>query len=185
MNNPSSVLKFWFEEIDSKLWFKATDAFDGLIRRRFESAAMTEASALMKHATHQWEGSPDSALALVILLDQFPRNMYRGTRGAFVWDDLALGVAQRCVDKTWDLKVPQARRAFIYMPFMHSEDIGMQDQCVRLCDARLDDANTLFHAKAHRKLIREFGRFPHRNAALGRESTPEENAFLANGGYAP
>lgn len=130
-----------------------------------------------------WETTPDSYLAVIIVLDQFSRNMYRDTKAAFAWDDKALSLAQTMVDKGWDLKIAQDRRAFIYMPFMHAEDLSMQNECVRLVDSRLLDANTLHHAKEHRNVIKRFGRFPHRNAILGRSSSPEETLFLKNGGY--
>ena len=128
---------------------------------------------------------PASSLALIIVLDQFPRNMYRETKAAFAWDKKALAAAQFVVEKRWDLKIPQERRAFIYMPFMHAEDLEMQNECVRLVDSRLNGESTLHHAKEHRKLIERFGRFPHRNKTLGRESTDEEIGFLAKGGYVP
>jgi uncharacterized protein (DUF924 family) len=185
MISPSDILRFWFSETDKKHWFNATDAFDAEIRNRFEVSAMAAASSLLDTTPHGWEASIESSLALILMLDQFPRNMYRGTPGAFAWDSLAVAVAGRMVDKSWDLKTAQERRAFIYMPFMHSEDLAVQDKCVALCDARLEDESTLFHAKAHRKLILEFGRFPHRNKVLGRDSTPAEKAFLDAGGYSP
>ena len=97
----------------------------------------------------------------------------------------ALGYAQEMTDKGWDLKIDQSRRAFVYMPFMHSEKMAVQNESVRLIDMRLEDANTLHHAKEHRKVIERFGRFPHRNEILGRQSSIEESAFLKNGGYSP
>ena len=111
--------------------------------------------------------------------------MYRGTRAAFAWDDKALNLAKTMVDKGWDIKTPQERRAFIYMPFMHAEDLEAQNMCVKLCDSRLDNASTLHHSIEHRKLIERFGRFPHRNSVLGRAPTNEEIAFLEGGGYSP
>ena len=111
--------------------------------------------------------------------------MYRNTPAAFAWDKLALGVSTRMSDKGWDVKIDQSRRAFIYMPFMHAEDMAAQDACVRLMDARVDDPNSLHHAKEHRKVIARFGRFPHRNDILRRETKSEEAKFLKSGGYAP
>ena len=143
------------------------------------------AASFSKQNTHDWENDVDSTLALIIALDQFPRNMYRDTPGAFAWDGFALGISARVVEKGWDLKIDQTRRAFIYMPFMHAEDIIAQNKCVELCDSRLEDGNTLHHAKEHRKLIERFGRFPHRNSILKRENTAEEKQFLDNGGYSP
>lgn len=111
--------------------------------------------------------------------------MYRGTKAAFAFDNRALEQAKAMTDKGWDLKIDQSRRSFVYMPFMHAEDMAAQNECVRLMDMRLDNANNLHHAKEHRKVIERFGRFPHRNAILGRENTAEETAFLKGGGYAP
>ncbi len=171
---------FWFEEAGSKRWFQQSDAFDAEVRFRFENTVL----ALATHAKG-WSETPEDTLALLIALDQFPRNIYRGTKAAFAFDDTALAHAQRMTDKGWDLKIDQSRRAFVYMPFMHAEDIFAQNKCVRFVDSRLDDSNTLHHAKEHRKVIERFGRFPHRNEILGRESTAEETAFLQSGGYSP
>lgn len=137
------------------------------------------------HST--WEGDPVSALALIIALDQFPRNMFRGMAEAFQWDALALGVAERMIDQGGDMDIPTARRAFVYMPFMHAEDLAAQNRCVELTGSRLKDGGggTLRAAISHRDVIEQFGRFPHRNATLGRESTPEERQFLKSGGYDP
>jgi len=132
-----------------------------------------------------WDETPEGSLALIISLDQFPRNIYRGTKAAFAFDNTALGYAQEMTDKGWDLKIDQSRRAFVYMPFMHSEKMAVQNESVRLIDMRLEDANTLHHAKEHRKVIERFGRFPHRNEIIGRQSSIEESAFLKNGGYSP
>ncbi len=178
------ILKFWFQDTKPKLWFNPNDGFDALIRQKFESLAVS-LSAQLTARPHAWESECDSHLALIIALDQFPRNMYRGTAACFAWDDKALMAAQRFVDKGWDLKLDQTRRAFAYMPFMHTEDLAMQAECVRLVDSRLDDSRTLFHAKAHQKVIEKFGRFPHRNALLGRDSTPQEIAYLKSGAYTP
>lgn len=185
MANSSDILRFWFSETERKFWFNTNDAFDADIRSRFEMSAVTAASSLLDGEPHIWEATIDGSLALILMLDQFPRNMYRGTPGAFAWDSYALGVAERMVEKSWDIKTKQDRRAFIYMPFMHSEDLRVQEKCVALCDARLDDENTLFHAKAHHKVIEEFGRFPHRNAIISRKSSEAETRFLENGGYSP
>ena len=132
-----------------------------------------------------WEKTPESHLALIIVLDQFPRNMYRGTSAAFAWDAMALASAKRAIAKFSDLKIHQDRRAFIYMPFMHAENLSDQDECVRLAEGRLDNTSTLHHAREHRKVIERFGRFPHRNIIIGRESTEDEINFLEDGGYSP
>lgn len=177
---PEDILGFWFDEAGPKNWFKQSDAFDAKIRQRFEETTLTLATDIAG-----WDLSPDTMLALIIALDQFPRNMYRRTKAAFTFDDKALGHAEIMTDKGWDLKIDQSRRSFVYMPFMHSEDMSAQNECVRLMDMRLENASNLHHAKEHRKVIERFGRFPHRNDILERESTAEEIAFLKSGGYAP
>lgn len=185
MKTPDAILDFWFKDAGPSYWFKSSDAFDARIRREFEPTAIDLAAALSRSAPHPWETTPDGSLALIIALDQFSRNMYRGTRAAFAWDGLALGAAKRMTKRNLDLKIEQSRRAFIYMPYMHSENANDQARCVALCDQRLDGHSTLHHAKEHQKLITRFGRFPHRNEILGRKSTPQELQFLANKGYAP
>ncbi|MGB0907653.1 MAG: DUF924 family protein [Maricaulaceae bacterium] len=185
MITPERIIEFWFEQSGPQHWFKQSDAFDAEIRREFETSAVALAAETGRKPTHKWEETRHGTLALLIALDQFPRNMYRGTKAAFTWDHLALGVAVRATDKGEDLKTEQNRRSFFYMPFMHSEDIAMQQRCVELIDSRLDNASTLHHAKEHRRVIERFGRFPHRNKILGRASTSEEVSFLNNGGYSP
>jgi len=177
---PNDILTFWFQEAGPKRWFQQSDAFDAEVRLRFEETVLRLAID-----AQGWNESPDDSLALIIALDQFPRNIYRGNKAAFAFDDKALGHAEAMTDKGWDLKIDQSRRSFVYMPFMHAENMKAQNECVRLMDMRLDNANNLHHAKEHRKVIERFGRFPHRNEILGRESTPEEIAFLESGGYAP
>lgn len=185
MTTPTDILDFWYIQSGPKHWFEQSDAFDAEVRARYESVAIDRAASLIRTVPHSWEDSANGALALIIALDQFPRNMYRATPAAFAWDSLSRGVAMRMVASGADLKIPMDRRAFIYMPYMHAEDLDMQNACVRLCDSRLDNSNTLHHAKEHRKVIERFGRFPHRNKILGRKSTAEEQRFLDNNGYAP
>ena len=180
----ADILTFWFEDTPAKNHFISSPAFDAEIRSRFEDMAVAQAAKAAR-GVHPWEVAAESALALTILLDQFPRNMYRATPAAFAWDALALGTASRMVDNGFDLKTPQSRRSFIYMPFMHSEALVDQKRCVELVDQRLNDENTLFHAKAHMKVIQQFGRFPHRNETLGRQSTPDELQYMKDGGYSP
>lgn len=184
MVTAQDILAFWFVETDKSFHFKKSDAFDALIRSRFEDYAI-ELAANMEASPHEWEASPETSLALIIALDQFPRNMYRNTPAAFAWDVKAQRVTKAMIEKGWDLKIEQSRRAFVYMPLMHSEMIADQDLCVDLVDRRLNDQNTLKHAKAHRDVIRQFGRFPHRNEVLGRQSIEAEIIFLENGGYRP
>lgn len=180
-----NILEFWFETSGPSKWFKQSDAFDAQIRGQFEVDAIEVAATLQRKGAHKWEDHPGDCLALILMLDQFPRNMYRGTKAMFVWDDLALTIAKRAVAKGYDLKTAQEWRAFYYMPYMHSENADDQSECVYLVDRGIDDPDTLFHAKAHRRVIERFGRFPHRNAVLDRLSTSEEQKFLADGGYSP
>jgi uncharacterized protein (DUF924 family) len=129
----------------------------------------------------QWRASPEARLALVIVFDQFPRNIYRGSPLAFATDRLALNEAKAAVATGADARVDEARRIFFYMPFEHAEDLDEQDRAVALCEA-LGNENYLDYAHQHRAVIAQFGRFPHRNAILGRTSTPAEEAYLAEPG---
>lgn len=185
MANAQDILDFWFEQSGEGKWFVKSDSFDASVRANFEFDAVDAAAELKKTVPHDWEAGPEPALALILMLDQFPRNMYRETKAMFVWDALALDVAKRAVKAGYDLRTPQARRAFFYMPYMHSECMADQDDCVALCERGLDDPSTLHHAREHRRVIERFGRFPHRNEILGRISTAQEKQFLAQGGYAP
>ena len=179
------VIKFWFESSGSEKWYNGGDAFDAEIRTRFEPVTLSSAAHYKQYDTHEWEGNEQACLALILLFDQFPRNMYRGTKAAFAFDKWGLQIARRGIEKGFDLKTPQEQRAFYYLPFMHAENIAVQDECVTLIDMRLDNESTLFHAREHRKLIAKFGRFPYRNAVLGRKNTSTEAEFLAGGGYEP
>lgn len=182
MKTASDILAFWFSEAARKRWFKSTDAFDSTIRIEFEPTAM--ALAADKDMRRIWqEAGAESHLALLIALDQFPRNMYRDTAGMFAWDGLALASAKQMIALKRDIHLSQDQRPFAYMPYMHSEKLADQDECVRLCDARLEAEDTLKFAIIHRDIIESFGRFPHRNEILGRETTPEEQAFLDAGGF--
>lgn len=176
----ADILSFWFDEAGPKKWFASSDAFDADIRARFEAVAIR----LAARSSLSFD-NPKMGLAIIIALDQFPRNMYRGTGAAFAWDPKALSCAEIMTAKGWDLKLRQSERSFVYMPYMHAEDKAMQAKSVDLIDRYLDDENTLFHAKAHQKLIEDFGRFPHRNDILRRTSTDEERAYLKGGGYRP
>ena len=139
------------------------------VKRAYEAAARGDLA--------EWELTAEGALALVLLLDQFPRNMFRGTRRVYATDPAALLTADRALERGYDREVEPVLRRFFALPFMHAEDIGEQDRSVRLAET-LGDADTLKWARHHRDIIARFGRFPHRNAVLGRESTPEEERFL-------
>lgn len=172
-----AVLSFW-REAGPKRWFAQDSAFDAQVRERFlathEAAAAGQLSA--------WEATVEGALALVIALDQFPRNMFRGTARAFSTDPLALAAARGAIERGFDLKTPMPERNFFYLPFEHGENLADQKRCVALTEAT-GDAEAVKWAKLHLDVISRFGRFPHRNAALGRVSTPEEFAFLEDGGF--
>ncbi|HET6468179.1 MAG TPA: DUF924 family protein [Geminicoccaceae bacterium] len=167
------VLDFWFGERASALWFEKDPAFDAEIRERF--LALVEAAAAGAH--DDWLETPEGALALVVLLDQFPRNMHRGRPAAFAHDARAREVAAAALARGHDRALPAAQRSFLYLPFEHSEDLVDQDRSVALFRA-LGDPVGLDYAVRHREIVARFGRFPHRNAILGRASTPEEEVFL-------
>lgn len=175
---PADVLAFW-HEAGPKKWFTKDQSFDDDIRARF--LATYEAAAAGRLS--DWEKNAESALALVIVLDQFSRNMFRGDARTYAADPLARAVADRAISGGFDQKVTAALRSFFYLPFEHSENLADQDRCIALNRAAGDEDN-LKWAEIHRDIIRRFGRFPHRNAVLGRKTTPEEQAFLDSGGFA-
>ena len=185
MISPQEILSFWFKEAGPSKWYNGGASFDAEIRHRYELFCVNLAADLRTKFAHDWLSNPESMLALIIALDQFPRNMFRETKAAFAFDDLALSATKRAIVAGFDLKTPQDRRAFIYMPLMHSENIADQNQCVELMDSRIESESSLFHAVQHKKIIEKFGRFPHRNAILGRESTPDELEYLQSGAYSP
>ncbi len=175
---PADVVTFWIEA-GPKAWFGKNEAFDAEIRRRFE--ALHHAAA--RGELDDWADTPEGTLALLLLLDQFPRNLFRGSPHAFATDPLARRVARQAVDRGFDGQVDPELRQFFYLPFEHSEHIEDQDHGVRLC-TESGDAHLVKWAKIHRDIIARFGRFPHRNGSLGRTSTDAEQAFLDGGGFA-
>lgn len=182
---PDAVLSFWFDEAGPKRWFGGGPAFDAEVRRRFGKLAH-DYRTMRSVRDHAWLDEAGSALALVLILDQFPRNIWRGSNAAFSLDKLGLEAAHIMLGAGHDMALSQDRRPFAYMPFMHSESLRDQDLCVRLCEERLPAGEgTLRHARAHRDIIAKFGRFPYRNTVLGRADTPEEAAWLAADGYRP
>jgi len=173
----ADVAAFW-REAGPRKWFLKDPAFDTAFRDRFLAAHMAAAARRLD----DWAGSAEGALALMILLDQFPRNAFRDTGHMFATDALARMFADRAVRDGLDRQAPEAMRPFFYLPFEHSEDLKDQERSVALCQDL--DAETLRYARIHYDIIARFGRFPHRNAALGRTTTPEEQAFLDGGGFA-
>lgn len=171
------VLGYWFGELDRADWFRKDEQVDAQIRQRF--LATHEAVAAMP--VQQLLADQDTALAAIIALDQFPRNLFRGTPRAFLTDALALSVATGAVGAGLDQRVPVDRRVFVYLPFEHSENWSDQQRSMELI-AKLSDPEYARYAETHAEVIRRFGRFPHRNAILGRQSTAEELAYLAEPG---
>jgi uncharacterized protein (DUF924 family) len=177
VTTPSDVLAFW-REAGPDRWYDRDEAFDTAIRTRFlatyELAAAGELTG--------WETTANGALALLIVLDQFPRNMFRNDARAYAADPLARAVADRAIARGFDQHVNTGERPFFYLPFEHSEEMADQARCVALHHA-LGDADSLKWAQLHADIIARFGRFPHRNGVLGRKTTPEERAFLDGGGF--
>src|SRR4051794_5109570 len=174
---PADILAFW-REAGHDRWYARDDAFDAEVRRRFltvwQQAAAGELSS--------WEASDDGALALTIVLDQFPRNMFRGDPQTYASDSQARDVAARAIRRGTDKRIDPLLLEFLYMPFMHSEHLPDQLRCVELFAGTSNTENQEY-AEHHADIIRRFGRFPHRNRVLGRETTPEEQAFLDAGGF--
>jgi uncharacterized protein (DUF924 family) len=176
--NPEDVIAFWRSAGPSR-WFRKDGSFDHEITVQFLATHEAAAAGRLAH----WETTPDGALALLLLLDQFPRNMFRGSARAFASDPLARAVAQRAIAQGFDAAAASAERIFFYLPFTHSENLADQERSLALTP-RTGDAETEEYARIHADIIRRFGRFPHRNAVLRRTTTPEEQAYLDAGGFA-
>ncbi|CAI5498773.1 unnamed protein product [Closterium sp. Naga37s-1] len=201
------ILAFWFGEFmrpgydgpapapsdevaKARVWFSKNDDVDAFIRTRFAPLIPLAASGQLAG----WEDTPHGALALLVLLDQFTRNSFRGSPDAFAQDHVALEIAKRAIDKGFDRQVPRVGQPFFYLPFEHAEDLAAQDRCIELMTQMVEDApegpvkgffnGGLNFAHRHRDIIVKFGRYPHRNDALGRESTPAEVEFMkTHGGF--
>ena len=172
-----TVLQFWFHEVAPAQWWKVDPAFDRLIAERFGDLHRRAACAEL----FEWRADPRGRLAEVLVLDQFSRNIHRGSRRAFENDGLALALAQEAVAAKADAAPPVEQRAFLYMPYMHSESRLIHQVAERLFRENASPDSHDFELR-HKAIIDRFGRYPHRNAMLGRESTPEEQAFLAQPG---
>lgn len=181
MSVTDNILEFWLHDVGPKGWYAVDAEVDAEIRTRFAA----EWAAARDGGREMWLNGPRGTLAYLILTDQFPRNMFRGGPQAFATDGRARDAATKAIDQGWDLQIAEPERQFFYLPFMHSEDPEDQDRCCALVAARLAEtgAANLTHAHAHREVIGRYGRFPHRNTALGRDMTPAEESFLASGGY--
>jgi uncharacterized protein (DUF924 family) len=174
---PADVISFWRDAGPEK-WFKKDAEFDRAIAERF-ALLHDEAAAGRKQ---DWAKTAEGALALILVLDQFSRNMFRGTPKAFSQDEMGCAVAREALEAGFDSLVPAELRLFMYLPFEHTEAIAEQERCVLLTHAFAP--SVLPYARDHERIIRRFGRFPHRNPILGRHSTPAEQAFLDGGGFA-
>ncbi len=175
MTEPQDVLDFWLAPATRERWFDKDPAFDAEIRRRFESACSAAAAGRLDH----WQDTAEGALALTVLLDQLPRNMYRDTPRAFATDPKARAVAGAAIARGFDLaRADQTERMLFYLPLEHSEDAADQQRCVDLVRERCPETDFLHWALAHKEVIDRFGRFPHRNRILGRPDTPAEAAYL-------
>jgi uncharacterized protein (DUF924 family) len=180
MSDPIEILDYWLGAVGEAGWYAGGEVLDADIRDRFADIWQAARDGGLEH----WVEGTVGTLAYLILCDQLSRNMHRGSADAFATDAQALSAAKRAVAEGWDIDAPEPERQFFYMPFEHSENISDQDQSVDLLTARLaSNPEMALHARAHREVIAQFGRFPNRNAALGRENTAAETEFLTNGGY--
>lgn len=172
---PGDLIRFWFSERVQPLWFNSTDAFDAELREQYLHICRAALNGELDH----WADTPEGALALVICLDQIPLNIFRGQVESFAGEAASRKVAAMAIERGFDQSFSNAQKAFLYMPYMHSEDLSDQDRVLELFEqAGLMD--NLQWAKHHREIVKRFGRFPHRNAILGRESTAEEKEWLAS-----
>ena len=171
------IIRFWFEEIEPKFWFKKDPVFDQTIYDRY----MPTYIAATRCELFDWRNNPEGCLAEVIVLDQFSRNLFRNSADAFAQDSLALSLAQSAIEKGYDSLLTTRLRSFLYMPFMHSESLEIHNQALELLAAPGLENNLDYEVK-HRQIIIKFGRYPHRNDVLGRSSTVEELAFLKQPG---
>ncbi|MBL4917837.1 DUF924 family protein [Szabonella alba] len=182
MSDPVEVLEFWLEETGPEGWYLGGEEIDATIRDRFGDLWQAAHAGGLDH----WIDGPAGTLAFLIITDQFSRNIHRGRAEAFATDPMARAAARKAVAEGWDLGVPEPERQFFYLPFEHSEDMADQALAVDYLSTRMPEtgAEPALHARAHQEIIRRFGRFPFRNAALGRETTPAEQDFLDAGAYA-
>lgn len=181
MVGPEEVLSFWLDEVGAARWYATDPSLDADIRERF----LQTWQAACEGQFSLWLTYPSGTLAYIILMDQFPRNMFRGEARAFSSDRAALAAAKAAIDKNWDMRIDEPARQFFYLPLMHSENLCDQERCVRLLCERMPETgkSNLLHARAHREVIRLFGRFPYRNDALARSSTSPETDYVSSGGY--
>jgi uncharacterized protein (DUF924 family) len=178
---PEEIVAFWVDEVGPKGWYERDDTVDAACRERFLEAWEEARDGGLEG----WKCGPRRTLAYLILTDQLPRNMFREDGRAFATDERARAAAHRGIAQGWDMRIPEPQRQFFYLPLMHSEVLEDQERALRLILTRMPatGAGNVLHARAHREVIRRYGRFPHRNAVLGRTTTGAEAAFLEAGGY--
>lgn len=181
MTAPEDVLSFWLDEVGPKGWYEVSETLDQQIRDRFMKT--WEDACLGKYG--MWLTYPTGTLAYIVVMDQFPRNMFRGDAQAFSTDKYGIAAAKAAIHRKWDMRIDEPARQFFYLPLMHSENLCDQERCIRLMLERMPESGeeNILHARAHREVIRMFGRFPYRNAALDRPSTKPEQDFVERGGY--
>ena len=178
---PEKVLSFWLDETDPKQWYNSPKSLDNAILQEFYPTWVS----IMDGNFGMWLTYPTGSLAYILVLDQFSRNMFRGSSKAFSSDLVALAAAKQAITHKFDLAIDEPGRQFFYLPLMHSESLQDQERCIRLMHERmpLEGMNNLLHARAHREVIRKFGRFPTRNEALSRKNTVHEADYIKNDGY--
>ncbi len=178
---PEFILNFWLDEVGPNCWYSSDDSLDGLIEQNFKETF----EYILSGGNSLWLTYPSGALAYIIVLDQFSKNIFRGSEKSFAADRIALAASKQSIKYEFDLKINEPARQFFYLPLMHSENLYDQEKCIRqiLQKLPLSGHNLLKHARAHRELIRSYGRFPNRNSQLGRANTHFEQEYFEHGGY--
>ena len=178
---PEFILNFWLDEVGPNCWYSSDDSLDGLIEQNFKETF----EYILSGGNSLWLTYPSGALAYIIVLDQFSKNIFRGSKKSFAADKIALAASKQSIKYEFDLKINEPARQFFYLPLMHSENLYDQEKCIRqiLQKLPLSGHNLLKHARAHRELIRSYGRFPNRNSQLGRANTHFEQEYFEHGGY--
>ena len=178
---PEFILNFWLDEVGPNCWYSSDDSLDGLIEQNFKETF----EYILSGGNSLWLTYPSGALAYIIVLDQFSKNIFRGSKKSFAADRIALAASKQSIKYEFDVKISEPARQFFYLPLMHSENLYDQEKCIRqiLQKLPLSGHNLLKHARAHRELIRSYGRFPNRNSQLGRANTHFEQEYFEHGGY--
>ncbi len=179
--DPEFILNFWLDEVGPNCWYSSDESLDGLIEQNFKETF----EYILSGGNSLWLTYPSGALAYIIVLDQFSKNIFRGSKKSFAADRIALAASKQSIKYEFDLKINEPARQFFYLPLMHSENLYDQEKCIRqiLQKLPLSGHNLLKHARAHRELIRSYGRFPNRNSQLGRANTHFEQEYFEHGGY--